>query len=65
MIQVEEREISQAVIQRLPRYYRYLGDLLDNEVKNVLVEKLPFDKIKKVYKKTCQFSKFLTVYILS
>ncbi|MFQ6825778.1 MAG: winged-helix domain-containing protein [Faecalimonas sp.] len=22
-----ERQISQAVIRRLPRYYRYLGDL--------------------------------------
>lgn len=35
VIQVEEREISQAVIQRLPRYYRYLGDLLDNEVERI------------------------------
>ena len=35
MIQVEEREISQAVIQRLPRYYRYLGDLLENEVERI------------------------------
>ena len=32
---MEEREISQAVIQRLPRYYRYLGDLLDNEVERI------------------------------
>ena len=32
---VEEREISQAVIQRLPRYYRYLGDLLDNDVERI------------------------------
>ena len=35
MIQVEDRGISQAVIQRLPRYYRYLGDLLDNEVERI------------------------------
>lgn len=35
MIQVEDKEISQAVIQRLPRYYRYLGDLLDNEVERI------------------------------
>ena len=27
---MEEREISQAVIRRLPRYYRYLGELLEN-----------------------------------
>ena len=32
---MEEREISQAVIQRLPRYYRYLGDLLDNHVERI------------------------------
>ena len=35
MKQVEEREISQAVIQRLPRYYRYLGDLLENNVERI------------------------------
>ena len=29
---VEEREISRAVIRRLPRYYRYLGELLENGV---------------------------------
>ena len=27
---MEGREISQAVIRRLPRYYRYLGELLEN-----------------------------------
>lgn len=27
---MQGREISQAVIKRLPRYYRYLGELLDN-----------------------------------
>lgn len=32
---MEERNISQAVIRRLPRYYRYLGDLLDNEVERI------------------------------
>ena len=35
MIQVEEKGISQAVIQRLPRYYRYLGELLENEVERI------------------------------
>ena len=29
---MEEREISRAVIRRLPRYYRYLGELLENGV---------------------------------
>ena len=32
---MEEREISQAVIQRLPRYYRYLGDLIENNVERI------------------------------
>ncbi len=32
---MEEREISQAVIQRLPRYYRYLGELLENNVERI------------------------------
>lgn len=27
---MQEREISQAVIKRLPRYYRYLGELLEH-----------------------------------
>lgn len=29
------KEISQAVIRRLPRYYRYLGDLLDQNVERI------------------------------
>lgn len=28
----DEKKVSAAVIQRLPRYYRYLGDLLDNDI---------------------------------
>lgn len=32
---VEERVISQAVIRRLPRYYRYLGELLENGVERI------------------------------
>ena len=30
-----EKEISQAVIRRMPRYYRYLGDLLDEGVERI------------------------------
>lgn len=30
-----EKQISQAVIRRLPRYYRYLGDLLDEGVERI------------------------------
>ena len=32
---MSEREISKAVIQRLPRYYRYLGELLDSGVERI------------------------------
>ena len=32
---VRERQISQAVIRRLPRYYRYLGELLENGVERI------------------------------
>ncbi len=32
---MEERIISQAVIRRLPRYYRYLGELLENGVERI------------------------------
>lgn len=29
------KEISQAVIRRMPRYYRYLGELIDEEVERI------------------------------
>lgn len=32
---MEDRQISQAVIQRLPCYYRYLGELLSNDVERI------------------------------
>lgn len=32
---MENKEISQAVISRLPRYYRYLGELKDNKVERI------------------------------
>ena len=31
----EEREISKAVIKRLPRYYRYLGELMESGVERI------------------------------
>ena len=37
---MEEKSISQAVIKRLPRYYRYLGDLLENGVDRISSSKL-------------------------
>jgi redox-sensing transcriptional repressor len=32
---VEEKEISQAVIRRMPRYYRYLGELIEAGVERI------------------------------
>ena len=32
---MEEHEISKAVVKRLPRYYRYLGDLLQAKVERI------------------------------
>lgn len=32
---MEEKEISRAVIKRLPRYYRYLGELLESGTERI------------------------------
>ena len=32
---MEEKRISKAVISRLPRYYRYLGELLEDGVERI------------------------------
>lgn len=37
---MEEKEISQAVIGRLPRYYRYLGELKDEGVERISSQEL-------------------------
>lgn len=37
---VEQKEISQAVIGRLPRYFRYLGDLKDEGVERISSQEL-------------------------
>ena len=37
---VEKRQISQAVISRLPRYYRYLGELLKHDVERISSKEL-------------------------
>ncbi len=37
---MENKEISQAVIARLPRYYRYLGDLKDEGVERISSQEL-------------------------
>ena len=31
----EERQISKAVISRLPRYYRYLGELMEEGIERI------------------------------
>jgi len=35
-----DKKVSAAVIQRLPRYYRYLGDLLDNDIARISSKEL-------------------------
>jgi len=35
-----DKKISLAVIKRLPRYYRYLGDLLDNDITRISSKEL-------------------------
>ncbi len=45
VIKVEDRKISMAVVRRLPRYYRYLGDLLDNGVTKISSKELS-DRMK-------------------
>lgn len=37
-----EKEISQAVIRRMPRYYRYLGELIDAGVERISSNELSF-----------------------
>ncbi|WP_313134059.1 redox-sensing transcriptional repressor Rex [Anaerocolumna sp.] len=37
---MQEKEISLAVIKRLPRYYRYLGELLENDVVRISSKEL-------------------------
>lgn len=37
---MEEKDISRAVIARLPRYYRYLGELKDNGIERISSQEL-------------------------
>ena len=32
---MQEKDISRAVIKRLPRYYRYLGELIDDGIERI------------------------------
>ena len=37
---MEEKKISSAVIRRLPRYYRYLGELIESGVQRISSKEL-------------------------
>ncbi len=37
---MEDKEISQAVVGRLPRYFRYLGELKDGGVERISSQEL-------------------------
>ena len=37
---VENKEISQAVVSRLPRYFRYLGELKDEGIERISSQEL-------------------------
>ena len=41
---MEEKGISRAVIKRLPRYYRYLGELLEDGVERISSGELRADE---------------------
>ena len=43
---METRKISQAVIRRLPRYYRYLGELLEDGVERISSNDLSKKRMK-------------------
>ena len=34
-VSMAEKVISRAVIKRLPRYYRYLGELIENDIERI------------------------------
>ena len=40
VVNVQDKKISSAVIRRLPRYYRYLGDLLEKDVVRISSKEL-------------------------
>ena len=41
---MEAKEISKAVIKRLPRYYRYLGELMEENVERISSNDLSKEK---------------------
>ena len=49
---MEAKQISKAVIKRLPRYYRYLGELLEDNVERIspmsLVKKCVLQRLRYV-----------------
>lgn len=39
-VSMAEKVISRAVIKRLPRYYRYLGELIENDIERISSKEL-------------------------
>ena len=70
-----DKEISQAVISRLPRYFRYLGDLKEKGVERISSQELSDimkvtasqinEKIKKVFQKGLCVPSSKPIYILN
>ncbi len=50
---VEEKDISQAVIGRLPRYFRYLGELKDEGVERISSQDLS-ELMKEIGRASCR-----------
>ena len=45
---MERKEISKAVISRLPRYYRYLGELIEEGVERISSESLAAGLVQQI-----------------
>ena len=45
----EERQISKAVISRLPRYYRYLGELMEEGIERKFLHYGPLYPSQRVH----------------
>ena len=54
---METKQISKAVIKRLPRYYRYLGELMEDNVERISSNELS----KKMHTTASQIRRILTI----
>ena len=60
---MDAKEISKAVIKRLPRYYRYLGELMEEKVERISSNAVSYTHLD-VYKRQeyvpdFQYNKYL------